>query len=738
MIQLYQIANHTVDIARNQITRDLNSEDEFSQTLPPKTIMVLTELAKSQGQVISHDQLMNSVWGNTVVSSNSIQRCITQLRKALLDDRTKQRIIKTHAKKGYSLELAVKFIHEEKPPLVNNEEHHQFPTERAKSTADEIISQDKPDKYLYKILLTLIQQTKSTPSKIFSIIGVVVFSIILYEFYLPKAREFRFDALSPITSSDNLERNASYSPDGKYILFHRYDGLCDNNIWAKELATGKESRLTKTYGFYSDHNFTENGNKLAFMAKVSCGPKKKQKNCWNLMTLDFAKALREPQQPELTVSCDQGLLSNPIWLENGNIVALNSQDTRWNIVKFMPGSPDLVSLYTSNEKNYYYLNYSKDRKELIALATNSSNEQVIDVISSKGELISSHVIKHSNIISPYQLIAPIIDPQVEQLLFSTGKRLFSLSFSGEVAHVSTLNHNYLSNIKMNKTGDNIVAVQGVIDTDIAQINIKNIDLNIEEKSDKVSTVNFNQIRQPYPSIARSIAEDSDAKFQPKGELIAFISSRSGTSQIWIKHKEQLSQLTNFPIDTKISSFSWSPSGSSLISVVNTELVNVYLDKEIKRIPLNFAVLNIYQWRENNEVLLKVRKAGQPQLIEYNLVTDELKTLLTEEVKWAVKTETGQLMYLDHDNVFWMTDDNKTKSINKLENQFGSKRFVFEKAHIYGINNDKELWIYTPKIDAFKVLQKMDTYTHFVSDINEPELLLTQIIAAKQEVVVLKD
>ena len=209
-------------------------------------------------------------------------------------------------------------------------------------------------------------------------------------------------------------------------------------------------------------------------------------------------------------------------------------------------------------------------------------------------------------------------------------------------------------------------------------------------------------------------------------------------QIWIKHKEQLSQLTNFPIDTKISSFSWSPSGSSLISVVNTELVNVYLDKEIKRIPLNFAVLNIYQWRDNNEVLLKVRKAGQPQLIKFNLVTDELKTLLIEEVKWAVNTESGQLMYLDHDNVFWMTDDNKTKSINKLENQFGSKRFVFEKGHIYGINNDKELWRYTPKIDVFKVLQKMDTYTHFVSDIEEPELLLTQIIAAKQEVVVLKD
>lgn len=738
MIQLYQIANHTVDIARNQITRDLNSESEFSQTLPPKTIMVLTELAKSQGQVISHDQLMNSVWGNTVVSSNSIQRCIAQLRKALLDDRTQQRIIKTHAKKGYSLELGVKFIQEEITPLVNNVDHQQFIPIIAESVTDEVSPQDNPDKSPFKKLLTLIQQKMSTPRNIFSIIGVAILSFLFYEFYLPKSREFSFDVLSPITSSDNLERNASYSPDGKYILFHRYDGLCDNNIWAKELATGKESRLTKTYGFYSDHNFTENGNKLAFMAKVSCGPNKKQKKCWNLMTLDFGKALREPQQPELTVSCDQGLLSNPIWLENGNIVALNRQDTKWNIVKFMPGSPGLVSLYTSNEKSYYYLNYSKDSKELIALATNSSNEQVIDVISPKGELISSHIIDHSNIISPYELITPIIDPQVDQLLFSTGKRLFSLSFTGEIAHVSTLNYNYLSNIKMNETGDNIVAVQGVIDTDIAKINIDNIDLNVETKLDKVSTVNFNQLRQPYPSIARSIAEDYDAKFQPKGELIAFISTRSGTSQIWMKHKEQLSQLTNFPIDTKISSFSWSPSGSSIILVANAELVNVYLDKEIKKIPLGFGVLNIYQWRENNEVLLKVRRAGQPQLIKYNLATNELTTLLTEEVKWAINTESDQLMYLDLNNLFWISKENKTESINKLEEQFGSKRFVFENGNIFGINSNKKLWRYKPKTGDFKVLHEMDTYTHFVSDIKEPELLLTQIIAAKQEVVVLTE
>jgi DNA-binding winged helix-turn-helix (wHTH) protein/Tol biopolymer transport system component len=747
MVQLYQVANYVVDVARNQIIRDQHSVDEVIQTLPPKTIMVLTELVKSQGQVVSHDQLMNVVWQNTVVSPNSIQRCITQLRKALADDSKKQLIIKTHARQGYSLEVAVKVLPESNESSIPDLAKQLDSINKNDINSNKIPSIDKNHKSDSVQYVAFPEKSVNFTKRIVALICLCILAMVLYLYFSTTPRNFNFNALTPITSSDNLERNASYSPDGKYILFHRYDGLCDNNIWAKELATGKAHKLTTTYGFYSDHSFTENGDKLAFMAKVSCVKNKsdkKEKNenikkaCWNLMTLDFKKALKQSQEPDLIVSCDQGALSHPVWLNNGNIVALNKQDSRWQIVKFMPKAPSYVPLSDSNDKNYYHLMYSNKKETLIALAINTLNQHVIDLISPQGELLSSNLIGRPYNISPHQLLEPIIDPQQDKLLFTTGKRLYSLSFSGEIEQITTLSHNNLSTIKMNVSGDDIVTVQGFIDTDIAKVNTDNFDPILALSSVQIQGVKFNEVRQPYPSIARSIVEDYEAQFQPKGELIAFISMRSGTSQIWIQSQNQLTQLTYFPIDTIVSSFSWAPSGSYIMLSANSELYKVSLDKSIKKIPLKLAVLNLYQWQDNNELLIHVRQAGQPQLISYNVISNETTILIKDEITWAYKTELNQLLYLDDDYIFWIKTGIKIQIIEKLKAQFGSKRFVFENGKVYGINKNKQFWSYTLNTDTFKILGSTDSYTNFISDLRGKNLLLTQIISAKKEVVVLSN
>jgi DNA-binding winged helix-turn-helix (wHTH) protein/Tol biopolymer transport system component len=746
MIQLYQIGSHVVDVARNQIIRDRHSVDEVIQSLPPKTIMVLTELAKSQGQVVSHDQLMNAVWQDTVVSPNSIQRCITQLRKALADDSKQQLVIKTHAKQGYSLEIPVLCLEGSNQASTSSDSIHNDSAKTTKSHSNGITSIENNNSKKIQYAKTSIVESNLI-KRLVGLMGSCLLIIIIYSYFSTEPRNFSFNTLTPITSSDNLERNASYSPDGNFVLFHRYDGLCDNNIWAKELSTGKEHKLTTTYGFYSNHSFTKNGDKLAFMAKVSCGKNKtdkKAKNenikkaCWNLMTLDFAKALKESQEPELIVSCDEGALSNPIWLNNGNIVALNKQDSRWQIVKFMPSAPSYVPLSDSNDKNYYHLMYSNRKETLIALAINHLNQHVIDLISPQGELLSSHIIERPDVLSPYQLIEPIIDPQQNKLLISTGKRLYSLTFTGVMEQISTLSHNNLSTIKMNTNGDNIVTVQGFIDTDIAKVNIDSFDPNIKPNPVQNQTVEFNEVRQPYPSIARSIVEDYEAQYQPKGELVAFISMRSGTSQIWIKNLNQLTQLTDFPIDTIISSFRWAPSGSSIMLSANSELFKVSLDKSIEKIPLRSAVLNLYQWQENNQLLLSVRQAGQSQLISYNLVSNETTTLINNEITWAFNTEFSQLLYLDNNYRFWITSAGITLPIEKLKDQFGSKRFIFENGKIYSINKYKQFWSYDPKTDDFTILGEMDSYTNYISDLRGADLLLTQTISAKKEVVILSN
>lgn len=46
------------------------------------------------------------VWKDSVVNQNTLQRAIAQLRKVFGDDKT---FIKTHVKKGYSLDATVRW-----------------------------------------------------------------------------------------------------------------------------------------------------------------------------------------------------------------------------------------------------------------------------------------------------------------------------------------------------------------------------------------------------------------------------------------------------------------------------------------------------------------------------------------------------------------------------------------------------------------------------------------------------
>mgnify|MGYP000695125886 CR=1 FL=1 len=100
----YWVGDFFVDLSRNQVT-----QKEQSKTIAPKALAVLTYLAENQGRVVSYDELFDKVWPDTVVTPNTLQRSIAQLRKVLGEDSKVQSYIKTHAKQGYSLECDVRW-----------------------------------------------------------------------------------------------------------------------------------------------------------------------------------------------------------------------------------------------------------------------------------------------------------------------------------------------------------------------------------------------------------------------------------------------------------------------------------------------------------------------------------------------------------------------------------------------------------------------------------------------------
>src|SRR5262249_26160851 len=69
----------------------------------PKAFRVLLHLLRNPQKLISKEDLLNSVWGDTAVTGGSLTRCIWLLRRQLGDDINEPRFIETVATVGYRL-----------------------------------------------------------------------------------------------------------------------------------------------------------------------------------------------------------------------------------------------------------------------------------------------------------------------------------------------------------------------------------------------------------------------------------------------------------------------------------------------------------------------------------------------------------------------------------------------------------------------------------------------------------
>ena len=71
--------------------------------LEPRTMRLLIRLAQTPGEVVSQDELLESVWTGVVVGTASVYQSMSQLRKVLGDTDDPPRYIETVARKGYRL-----------------------------------------------------------------------------------------------------------------------------------------------------------------------------------------------------------------------------------------------------------------------------------------------------------------------------------------------------------------------------------------------------------------------------------------------------------------------------------------------------------------------------------------------------------------------------------------------------------------------------------------------------------
>ena len=93
-----RVNGRDADLARGTVSDGRNA----AIALRPQSLAILKLLAIKPGVLVSRDEIMSAVWPNIAVTDDSLVQCVTEIRKALGDDR--HAIIKTVPKRGYVFE----------------------------------------------------------------------------------------------------------------------------------------------------------------------------------------------------------------------------------------------------------------------------------------------------------------------------------------------------------------------------------------------------------------------------------------------------------------------------------------------------------------------------------------------------------------------------------------------------------------------------------------------------------
>src|ERR1700760_2127951 len=96
MSVLYRFGQFVLDPNRRRLSRG-----ETLISLTPKAFDLLLFLAQNPNRLVTKEELLQAVWGDTFVEEGNLTQYISHLRKALGDNSEDTRLIVTIARKGY-------------------------------------------------------------------------------------------------------------------------------------------------------------------------------------------------------------------------------------------------------------------------------------------------------------------------------------------------------------------------------------------------------------------------------------------------------------------------------------------------------------------------------------------------------------------------------------------------------------------------------------------------------------
>ncbi len=506
----FRIDGHTIFPSRNLI---VTSDGE--QYIEPKIMQVLILLAQEAGNVVSREQILNTVWQSTYMSDEVISRAISELRKAFGNDARSPKIIETIPKKGYRLIAEV----------------------QESSLDDQNTGKEEKGIIENNFMVS-------------GVIAVVVFisiagGLILYNSG-STSPNFDNQRIVPFTSYPGEEEDPALSPDGSRLAFTWNGGESGaQNVYVKLLNSEQPLQLTNSRLYEFSPAWSPDGSRIAyaryfegiFAVPSLGGPEVKLTDIGNSSNpeLDWS-----PDGNRLVFS-DRSSASDPYRLylldiESHKKQLLTEPENPFledNFPRFSPDGNRVAFLRGTENSNDIYVYGITDGKTLRLTRDN------LNVAGFSWNGSDNGIIYSSNRGGTYGLWeATLADRNIKP------------------RNLSTSNLTYPT---IARNADNALAfIEKEEDSNIWRIPIEN---------------ETGKIRQ----VLASTQPEHNPRFSPDGSGIAFVSLRSGTPEIWIADSlgNNLRKVTSFH-GPYVSNPHWSPDGQFLLCDIRDEgLADIY-------------------------------------------------------------------------------------------------------------------------------------------------------------------
>ena len=590
------------------------TSNHLERELDPLLVKLLLHFIDKPQQIVSRQELIESVWQQSFVDDNAINRAISELRKQLAHPIEKAPLLKTHYRKGYSLTVIperltqANVLKEPANILPDSPGISAKNEEIATATTSQPVQKKNSKKFLIYSLLVII-----------CLCSLVWFGLFFIN--APSSEKIKQITVNKVASTWNIgsEVHPEMSSDKQYLAYTNVEPENDvMHAFVKRLSDQREVEIT--YPGFQVSILSWQLNQHAVLIQAT---NLKQQQC-EMVLVDLSQF---PIVGEATLikKCD-------LRYTGYAQVDENSEYIYYTEYKHEQDGSGLYKFDLELQKESIVIPPPGVMYGVIMPRLSSSGNKIAYILSQKGK--------------PFSVFSYNFETHETKRLFKAKKSIISFAFDwlADDKGVIVFEDSDLSTIVFDE--NNIIkrtlTVTPAISPYYIAVQSANSLFYSANKTQTFSLIKATSLFNDVPEYEALYKSDEDdyhivEVINEKGLAHIFVFERSGSSQLWLSQNGLTKQLSNFTYEGKstfaIGGLRVSSKQDRVLLRVNSDIAffdvmsnKLYTIAEFK----GRKILN-YVWSKDNESIIYLERSGSENLFaQFNLLTRD--TTILEDIK----------------------------------------------------------------------------------------------------------